>query len=274
MVTTFQRMGAVGAVTDGGIRDLSGMRRRAPGFQMFAAGAVPSAGVSIVVEVGLTVSICGLTIRPGELLHGDENGLISIPHEVADKVAAEGQEVLRREQEKVDFIMSDEFSLSSLIRRQGWVGRPALKGDSTPMERINATKRKLDAGGTVFGIFVTIPAPRVIELCGIAGFDYVVIDAEHGPIDVGTCEELVRACDVSGLTPIVRVPSHEPKVIGRYLDVGAQGSWLRRSTPSPTRAPSSRPRIRSDRQARPSARPRRPVRLGATAPRICSPRKR
>jgi regulator of RNase E activity RraA len=120
MVTTFQRLGAVGAVTDGGIRDLAGMRKRAPGFQMFAAGAVPSAGVSIVVEVGLTVSICGLTIRPGELLHGDANGLISIPHEIADQVAAQGQEVLRKEQEKIDFIMSDDFSLERLIERQGW----------------------------------------------------------------------------------------------------------------------------------------------------------
>ena len=120
MVTTFNRLGAVGAVTDGGIRDLAGMRRRAPGFQMFAAGAVPSAGVSIVVEVGLTVSICGLTIRPGELLHGDANGLITIPDEIADQVAAEGHHVLEKEQRKVDFILSDEFSLERLGEMSGW----------------------------------------------------------------------------------------------------------------------------------------------------------
>ena len=78
MVTTFQRMGAVGAVTDGGIRDLAGMRARAPGFQMFAAGNVPASGVALVVAVGIEVSIFGLPIRPGELLHGDANGLISI----------------------------------------------------------------------------------------------------------------------------------------------------------------------------------------------------
>jgi regulator of RNase E activity RraA len=120
MVTTFQRLGAVGAVTDGGIRDLAGMRRRAPGFQMFAAGAVASAGVSIVVEVGLTVSICGMLIRPGELLHGDANGLVSIPHEIADKVAAQGEEVLRKEQEKIEFIMRDDFSVERLAERQGW----------------------------------------------------------------------------------------------------------------------------------------------------------
>jgi 4-hydroxy-4-methyl-2-oxoglutarate aldolase len=120
MVTTFNRMGAVGAVTDGGIRDLAGMRRRAPGFQMFAAGAVPSAGVSIVVEVGITVSICGLTIRPGELLHGDANGLITVPDDIADEVAAEGERVLEKEQKKVEFIMSDEFSLERLAEISGW----------------------------------------------------------------------------------------------------------------------------------------------------------
>lgn len=89
--------------------------------------------------------------------------------------------------------------------------------------RENATKRKLISGGTVFGVFVTIPAPRVVELCGLAGFDYVLIDAEHGPIDVGRAEDLVRAAEASGITPLFRVPGHDPKVILRYLDVGAQG---------------------------------------------------
>jgi len=89
--------------------------------------------------------------------------------------------------------------------------------------RQNHTKSKLAGGGTVFGVFVTIPSPRVIELCGIAGFDYVVIDAEHGPIDLGVGENLVRAAEASGITPLFRVPSHDPKLILRYLDIGAQG---------------------------------------------------
>jgi 4-hydroxy-2-oxoheptanedioate aldolase len=89
--------------------------------------------------------------------------------------------------------------------------------------RINATKRKLAAGETVFGIFVGVPAPRIVELAGIAGFDYVVIDAEHGPIDVGVCENMIRAAEAIEITPIVRIPGHDHKVILRYLDVGAQG---------------------------------------------------
>jgi len=89
--------------------------------------------------------------------------------------------------------------------------------------RVNQTKQKLLKGEVVYGVFVTIPAPRVIELCGIAGFDYVIIDAEHGPMDFGVCENLVRAAEAADITPLIRVPSHEPKTILRYLDIGAVG---------------------------------------------------
>jgi 2-keto-3-deoxy-L-rhamnonate aldolase RhmA len=87
----------------------------------------------------------------------------------------------------------------------------------------NRTKQKLRDGGIVLGVFIAIPAARLVELCGLAGYDYVVIDAEHGPIDFGAAEELVRAADATGITPIIRIPDHLPKTILRYLDVGAQG---------------------------------------------------
>lgn len=87
----------------------------------------------------------------------------------------------------------------------------------------NLSKRKLSSGGTIYGPFVGIPSAGIVELCGIAGFDYVVIDCEHGPIDFGDAEDMVRAAELSGITPIVRVPGHDPKAILRYLDIGAQG---------------------------------------------------
>ena len=89
--------------------------------------------------------------------------------------------------------------------------------------RVNRTKQKLLSGEVVYGVFVTIPAPRVVELCGIAGYDYVIIDAEHGPMDFGVCENMVRAAEAANITPLIRVPSHEPKTILRYLDIGALG---------------------------------------------------
>lgn len=91
------------------------------------------------------------------------------------------------------------------------------------MIQTNTTKRKLLNGETVFGVFIHVPAPRLVELCGLAGFDYVIIDAEHAPIDFGVAEDMVRAADLMGMTPLVRVPGHDPKTILRFLDTGAQG---------------------------------------------------
>lgn len=91
------------------------------------------------------------------------------------------------------------------------------------MIRENTTKRKLREGKTVFGIFIPFAAPDVVELCGLAGFDFIIIDAEHGPLDVSVCEELVRAAEVVGVTPLVRIPTSEPSAILRLLDMGAQG---------------------------------------------------
>jgi 4-hydroxy-2-oxoheptanedioate aldolase len=90
----------------------------------------------------------------------------------------------------------------------------------------NRTKGKLADGGVVLGVFITVPAPRLVELCGIAGYDFVVIDAEHGPIDLGICEDMVRAAEVTGITAIVRVPDHQPKTLLRFLDLGAQGVMI------------------------------------------------
>ena len=89
--------------------------------------------------------------------------------------------------------------------------------------RENATKRRLAAGGTVFGIFIPFGEPGLVELCGIAGFDFVIIDMEHGAIDAPQCENLIRAAEVADVTPVVRVSTTEPAAILRLLDAGAQG---------------------------------------------------
>lgn len=88
---------------------------------------------------------------------------------------------------------------------------------------VNQARTRLSSGSVIIGVFVSFPSPQLVELCGLAGADYVVIDAEHGPIDVLAAEEMVRAAEVRGVTPIVRVPSHDPGVILRYLDAGAHG---------------------------------------------------
>src|SRR3972149_3786215 len=92
--------------------------------------------------------------------------------------------------------------------------------------RKNVVKAKLKAGEPCFGAFANFPSPNVVEILGICGLDFVIIDAEHGPMDIQTCEEMVRAADVVGITPIIRVAQNLPQVIWRYLDIGALGVQL------------------------------------------------
>jgi 4-hydroxy-4-methyl-2-oxoglutarate aldolase len=120
MATLFQRLGAVAVVTDGGVRDLDGVRKRAPGFQMFAAGAVVSHGLPCLFEVGVAVSICGLTIWPGDLLHGDANGLVSIPHAIAVELATNAKNIIQFENDKEQFIKSPDFTLEAYGKKFGW----------------------------------------------------------------------------------------------------------------------------------------------------------
>ncbi len=89
--------------------------------------------------------------------------------------------------------------------------------------RANTVKAKLRAGETVFGVFVNLPSPQIVELAGLAGFDFVVLDAEHGPLSEGDVYQLCLAADAVGIVPIVRVPQNVPGVILRFLDVGPLG---------------------------------------------------
>jgi len=92
--------------------------------------------------------------------------------------------------------------------------------------RPNTTKAKLLAGGTVFGCFVRYPEPGIVEVLGHCGWDFILFDGEHGTIEPRDCEQLVRAAELRGVTPLVRVPTNLPPVILRYLDTGAQGAQV------------------------------------------------
>lgn len=87
----------------------------------------------------------------------------------------------------------------------------------------NALKDKLAAGEVVTGSFVYIPSAALTEVIGLAGFDFVVIDMEHGPIELEMAEHMVRAAEVAGVTPIIRVSHNTPHLTLRALDIGAMG---------------------------------------------------
>jgi 4-hydroxy-2-oxoheptanedioate aldolase len=78
-------------------------------------------------------------------------------------------------------------------------------------------------GQRPFGIFVSSIDPAVTEIMGAAGFDYVVIDGEHGRNDRSQVENHVRAAAASRITPFVRILENSQTLIQATLDVGAQG---------------------------------------------------
>ena len=88
---------------------------------------------------------------------------------------------------------------------------------------VNRAKAKLQAGESIRGVFINLDSIQAVELCGLLGFDFCLIDAEHAPFGPQYVEQMIRAADVSGMTPLVRVAQNERQVILRYLDVGAQG---------------------------------------------------
>ena len=87
----------------------------------------------------------------------------------------------------------------------------------------NTTKEKLKRGETVYGCFVRYPDATLVEVLTFAGWDFIVFDAEHGTIEPGDCEHMVRAAELRGVTPIVRATTNTPPVILRYMDTGAHG---------------------------------------------------
>ena len=115
MSATFQRLGAVGAVTDGNARDLVGIR--ALGFRLFAHGLVASRSLLEVLQVNLPVTVSGARIVPGTLIHGDYNGVITIPDEIAGQVATAALQVRDKESLQHDFVLDPEFTLAGLMKR-------------------------------------------------------------------------------------------------------------------------------------------------------------
>ncbi len=87
----------------------------------------------------------------------------------------------------------------------------------------NHLKRKLAADGRTFGFWTTLEAPSVTEIAAALGFDWVVIDSEHGHLDFKEILEHLRALRGSDATPLVRVQEIEQGVIKRVLDLGAHG---------------------------------------------------
>lgn len=82
---------------------------------------------------------------------------------------------------------------------------------------------RLASGDALVGVVVKMPAPGLIEQCGHAGIDLIVIDTEHGQGDGDALEHHLRAADSASVAALVRVGANDPLLILRTLDAGAAG---------------------------------------------------
>jgi 2-keto-3-deoxy-L-rhamnonate aldolase RhmA len=89
--------------------------------------------------------------------------------------------------------------------------------------RDNRVKQLIASGSPALGLSMTITDPFVSEVVGAAGFDFVLIDTEHGPVAIDQLQSMLIALRGSPSTVLVRPPSGDPVAIKRILDLGAEG---------------------------------------------------
>ena len=118
MATFAKRLGAVGIVTDGGVRDLDEVR--ALGMSYFAGYAVVSHGNSTIVEVGVPIELDGQAVRTGDVLHGDANGIVLVPPEVVGELPGAVAEVRERERRTMDYVNGPGFSVAGAKAMSGY----------------------------------------------------------------------------------------------------------------------------------------------------------
>jgi regulator of RNase E activity RraA len=117
MAATARALGTVGCVCDGGLRDILEIKQFGD-FHLFSPGFVVSHGNPVICDVGVGVELEGLQIQPGDLLHGDVNGLLVVPEDIAEQIPAEAARLREEEKRILDFVRSSDFSLDSLREMQ------------------------------------------------------------------------------------------------------------------------------------------------------------
>jgi 4-hydroxy-4-methyl-2-oxoglutarate aldolase len=123
-VTIAQALNCAGCITNGAVRDLEAVE--ALGFPLFSRRVSVSHAYAHIVDFGNAVEVGGLVLQPGDLVHGDRNGVQIIPREIAVDVPAMTLRIQRQEEELIRFCRSDGFSLRELSSRMRPVSKDGL----------------------------------------------------------------------------------------------------------------------------------------------------
>ena len=88
---------------------------------------------------------------------------------------------------------------------------------------LESFRDKIQNDQPVFGMFMKTNDPMFVEAAGISGFDYVILDMEHGPVGIENQQNNIRAAEARGTVPIIRLKDKAENTIGKALDIGAYG---------------------------------------------------
>lgn len=110
-------LGCLGGITDGSIRDLPDL---ATDFQLLAHAVGPSHAHVHVVDYGLSVTVAGMAVNHGDLIHADQHGAVVIPIDVADQVTAAAATIAAREAVVIKAAQQPGFDMKKL--REAWKG--------------------------------------------------------------------------------------------------------------------------------------------------------
>lgn len=105
-------LGCVGYVTNGAVRELPQVRDL--GLHLFAGNVSVSHAYAHIFDFGSPVTVGGLEVHPGDLLHGDRHGLLTVPKEIAAEIPAVTARLRQAEQKVIEFCRSPEFSVEKL----------------------------------------------------------------------------------------------------------------------------------------------------------------
>lgn len=87
----------------------------------------------------------------------------------------------------------------------------------------NTMRRRLASGEPAYGAQLAWPSADLVEFLGHVGFEWVFVEAQHGVVSPERFQDLARACDLTGMASLVKVPDNRPTTILRYLEAGASG---------------------------------------------------
>jgi 4-hydroxy-4-methyl-2-oxoglutarate aldolase len=105
-------LGCIGYLTNGAVRELPAVHEM--GVQLFAGSVAVSHAYAHIFDIGSAITVGGMEVSPGDLLHGDRHGVLMIPAKIAAAVPAAAAEIQRAEQKVINFCRSSAFSVAKL----------------------------------------------------------------------------------------------------------------------------------------------------------------